>query len=320
MAHDIGSRVSAAVRTIVADTGNLPLPGSGATGERWTALTDWTRADTVVGRLLEAHYDAAAILAEAGADPVSSGQLWGVWAAEVAPAVEARRLADGSWTLSGRKQWCSGAHRCTHALVTARADGVSRLFAVVLDRSTVRPEPNSWPPVGMHDSDTGAVSFDGARASAVGDPDFYTGRAGFWHGAIGVAACWFGAASGVAEPLYRRAGEGRAGPHALAHLGAVDAALAACRHTFEGAAAAVDRHPDSLEDARIRAFRVRAIVERAAQEVLDRVGRALGAAPWALDDAHARRAADLTVYLRQSHAEVDLETLGHAVAAGWENR
>jgi hypothetical protein len=44
--------------------------------------------------------------------------------------------------------------------------------------------------------------------------------------------------------------------------------------------------------------------------VLDRVGRALGAGPLCQNAAHARRVADLTVYLRQSHAEGDLEQLG----------
>jgi hypothetical protein len=45
-----------------------------------------------------------------------------------------------------------------------------------------------------------------------------------------------------------------------------------------------------------------------------RVGRALGAGPLAHDEAHGRRVADLTVYLRQHHAERDLARLG-ALAA-----
>lgn len=316
MRHDIGSSAPAAVRTILADTGDLPLPGSGGTRERWAMLAAWTRADAVVGRLLEAHHDAAAILAEDGSDAVVPGQVWGVWAAEAPPPLEATRRSDGSWSLSGRKLWCSGAHSCTHALVTAHADGVSRLFAADLTRNTVRPEPDSWHAVGMSASDSGSVLFDDTHAVTIGSADFYTGRAGFWHGAIGVAACWFGAAQGVAEPLYRRAAEGRAGPHALAHLGAVDASLHACAATVGAAAREIDENPGSMDDARIRALRVRSVVERAATEVLDRVGRALGAAPLGQDEAHARRVADLTTYLRQSHAEGDLETLGRAVAAG----
>jgi hypothetical protein len=61
------------------------------------------------------------------------------------------------------------------------------------------------------------------------------------------------------------------------------------------------------------ARQVRAVVEAAATETIDRVGRALGAGPLCLDAAHAARVADLTVYLRQSHAERDLEELAELV-------
>ena len=47
---------------------------------------------------------------------------------------------------------------------------------------------------------------------------------------------------------------------------------------------------------------------------MSRVGRALGAGPLGHDEAHGRRVADLTVYLRQHHAERDLAQLGTLVA------
>jgi hypothetical protein len=43
---------------------------------------------------------------------------------------------------------------------------------------------------------------------------------------------------------------------------------------------------------------------------MSRVGRALGAGPLCHDEAHARMVADLTVYLRQHHAERNLAELG----------
>ena len=49
-------------------------------------------------------------------------------------------------------------------------------------------------------------------------------------------------------------------------------------------------------------------------EVIQRVGRALGAGPLCHDEAHSRRVADLTVYLRQHHAERNLAELGPVVA------
>jgi hypothetical protein len=81
-----------------------------------------------------------------------------------------------------------------------------------------------------------------------------------------------------------------------------------------GAAAAMaDADPQDLSGtARLTAGRVRAVVEHTASEVVDRTGRALGAAPLATDGEHGQRVADLLLYLRQSHAERDLEQLGRA--------
>jgi hypothetical protein len=101
--------------------------------------------------------------------------------------------------------------------------------------------------------------------------------------------------------------------HALAHLGAVDAELFAAWSSLQTAASLVDASPDV--DAQRLALATRAVVERAATSVIGRVGRALGPTPLATDGAHARRVADLQVYLRQSHAERDLEALGRLLAA-----
>jgi hypothetical protein len=57
-------------------------------------------------------------------------------------------------------------------------------------------------------------------------------------------------------------------------------------------------------------MRARLAVEAAATEVLRHATRALGAGPLCRDARFARLAADLPVFLRQSHAERDLATLG----------
>ena len=67
----------------------LPQPGRGETAARWAVLAAASRESLTVGRVLEAHSDALAILAEAG-EPVPAG-TWGVFAAEAAPhRLEAR--------------------------------------------------------------------------------------------------------------------------------------------------------------------------------------------------------------------------------------
>jgi hypothetical protein len=183
------------------------------------------------------------------------------------------------------------------------------------------PVPGSWPATGMAGSDTLDVDFDDVLAEAAGPPGGYTGRPGFAHGGVGVAACWYGGARAVADTLLGAARRRDVGPHALAHLGAADIALTSARAALDQAADEIDADPDDLgRGGPVRALRVRAQVEAAATEVMGRVGRALGAGPLAHDEAHGRRVADLTVYLRQHHAERDLAQLGAEVVergAAW---
>ena len=131
-----------------------------------------------------------------------------------------------------------------------------------------------------------------------------------------MAACWYGGARAVGETLRAAAAARDVGPHALAHLGAVDLALHTAKTALDVAAAEIDADPEDRQGGgRLRALRVRALVEAAATEVMGRVGRALGAGPLCRDEAHSRRVADLTVYLRQHHAERDLAQLGSLVAS-----
>jgi len=303
---DVADRVRALLAVV------LPLPGHGRTADRWAALAAAARDDVVVGRLLEAHSDADAILAEVAGTRVAIGQWWGVWAAEPpSPVVTAERTSAG-WVLVGTKAWCSGAGLCTHALVTARVDDQRPMFAVHLAHPGVSVDLSGWAAAGMSRSATGSVTFERVPADPVGEPSAYLGRPGFWHGGAGVAACWLGGAEKVADTL-RRAGP-RLDDHGAAHLGAVDAALAAARWSLRSAAAEVDERPEDVDRAKVRTHRLRATVEAAASQTLDHVGRALGATPLATDPSHTQAVSDLLVYLRQSHAERDLAALGRLVA------
>ena len=298
---------------------DVPLPGSGFTKERWGAFADLAAEDLSLARLGEGHADAVAILAELHAPSPVPGSRWGVWAANPpGPNVTASRRA-GGWVLHGTKQYCSGARVCTHALVTAAADDGPRLFAVEVAGTS--PRADSWPATGMAGSDTLDVDFPGVAALSVGPPGGYTERPGFSHGGVGVAACWYGGARGVARALARAAAKRDVGPHALAHLGAVDLGLRTAHAALGQAADEIDADPADRRGAGpLRALRVRALTEAVAADVLRRTGRALGAGPLGHDEAHSRAVADLTVYLRQHHAERDLARLGELVAeqgAAW---
>jgi len=63
-----------------------------------------------------------------------------------------------------------------------------------------------------------------------------------------------------------------------------------------------------------RALTVRHLVEQACTEVLRRLPRAYGPHPLAMDEDVSRRYQELDLYLRQSHAERDLEALGKSIS------
>lgn len=280
----------------------------------WRVLAATGARDLVAARLAEAHHDATGILRQLGGDPPAPGSLWGVWAARTRDAVVTADPGADGWTLAGASPWSSGSDRCTDALVVAG----DRLFAVRLDHPTVTPGGDPWRGLGMAGAGTTTVRFDGTPARPVGGPGDYLDRPGFWHAAAGVAAVWFGGAVGATTPLRARVRSGRGDAHDAAHLGRVDAALGAAAAVLREAAAAADADTDTVDDARRRALVVRATVETAVETALRSTGRATGPSPLAHDARHARHVADLEVYVRQSHAERDLATLGGLAATAPE--
>ncbi|WP_171916453.1 acyl-CoA dehydrogenase [Paraburkholderia xenovorans] len=297
----------------------LPLPGHGDTLARWRALAAVAACDLGLVKLFEGHTDALAILAELQGPEPRAGSRWGVWAAEPPDArVEAVKVGfrsdDGDLYLTGTKAWCSGAGVVSHALVTAWLDGEPVLAAVAMDQPSIAIDTSKWQAVGMQATASADVTFDRTPATLVGSAQAYVRRPGFWHGGAGIAACWYGAAAQIGRML-REASAQRADSHRLAHLGAVEVALAGAAAVLRETAAYIDAHPQA--DSQREAMRARLVVEEAASAVMNHATRTLGAGPLCRDARFARALADLPVFLRQSHAERDLAALGElSVAAG----
>jgi alkylation response protein AidB-like acyl-CoA dehydrogenase len=236
-----------------------------------------------------------------------------VWAAEP-PNARLSALGDiDSQTvlLQGTKSWCSGAASVTHALVTAWNERDEPVLAAVdLRHDRVRITDSGWQAVGMQASASVDVSFERVPALRIGSPRAYVERPGFWHGGAGIAACWFGAAAGIAAFVARDARH-RAGPHKLAHLGVIDTTLSATAALLRETSGYIDRSPHA--DAMAAAMRARLAAETAASLVVTRAGRALGAAPLCRDAHFAQLMADLPVFIRQSHAERDEASLAERV-------
>ncbi|WP_263263051.1 acyl-CoA dehydrogenase family protein [Pseudomonas sp. RIT-PI-S] len=306
-------------RLMAAGLDRLPLPGSGNTLQRWRALADVAAVDLSLVKFYEGHTDALAILAELAPELDQGHALWAVWAAEPPNArVTAEPLGTQQLRLHGTKAWCSGAAQVDRALVTVwSAEGQPWLAAVSLRQPGIEILDGAWQAVGMGASASLDVRFDGAVADVVAAGDGYLRRPGFWQGGGGIAACWYGAAARLGEYLRT---SNQDDPHTLAHLGAVDACLTSAAANLRECAAWIDANPKALAELPVR--RVRAQIEQAVEQVLRHVGRALGATPFCRNGHFARLAADLPVFVRQSHAERDLAALGalsrgQSQAGGW---
>ena len=286
-------------------------PGDGTTREQWETLATLAAHDLAVARAVEPHLDAIAILTQAGL-PLPDG-AWGVFAAEGGPDPLLAHPTNQGWVLNGTKPWCSLADRLDSALLTAQTpDGGSRLFSVVLSDPGVHVEGGTWHARGLTEIPSGSVTFDRVVAESIGDPGWYLTRPGFSWGGIGVAACWFGGAVGIARAVFAEARRAPS-PHLLSHLGAIDTLLHASRTALADAAGRVDAHSS---DGGLLVKRVRGIVAQACEEVMARAGHALGPGPLATDADHAKRVADLQLYVRQHHAERDEQSLGALLAQG----
>lgn len=155
---------------------------------------------------------------------------------------------------------------------------------------------------------TGRLEFCSGADAAIGPPGFYLDRQGFWHGSVGVAACWAGAAIGVHRSTVARVPP--ADPQALAALGESAAAcweLDAILHT---AGRDIDERPRSV--GMVAALTVRHLVVEACVRTMAATERATGPAPLAFDQIHAQRFDDLRMYIRQHHHGSDLATIGTA--------
>ena len=304
--HPLRARLESLLR---AGELELPTPGAGRTPERHRALYEIARKSLALARLAEGHVDATAILAEAGRTPMS-GALYGVWASEAAQApLRLERDADG-WELSGAKHFCSGATLLDAALVTAHRGGELLLIEVDLRGEEISATCEAWASAALAATATGTVAFSSAPVAErmiVGAPGWYLSRPGFWHGALGPASSWAGGAAGLAD---RAAKSRRRDPHSRAQLGALAANRWGLEAILERAGREIDADPlDETASAQARALSARHLVERLCTDSLDRFGRATGPHLLALDDEVAHEYAALTLYIRQCHAERDLEAL-----------
>ncbi len=305
----------------------LPLPGAGRTAERHLRLFEIAKRDVSLAKLAEAHWDALAILAEAGHTP-RPGALYAVWASEI----PGKPLHLAGNVLSGEKAFCTGHGLVQRALVTVGGHDGRLLEVDARPGPAVHASVAQWHTEAFRMTNTGAVHFDGLSLeddAVVGDPGFYLDRPGFWHGACGPAACWAGGAAGL---LAYADQSKRSDAHTLAHLSAMHANVWAMQSLLRTAGEEIDAGPRDVpaaqqaahraaqQAAQQRALTLRHLIEQLASDTLRRFARAYGPVPLAMHEATARRFHEVEIFLRQSHGERDLETLATLIRTKPDDR
>ena len=289
----------------------IPLPGSGQTAKRHRKLIEVGRENVSLARLAEAHWDAIAILAEAGRQ-AETDTLYGVWASEIPGQSLSLKAGGDCLRVTGSKKFCSGAGLIDHALVTI---GNPKQLLVDIDlrnnRNDLQFDYSNWRTGAFKETCTATVSFKNVPITTqevIGEEGWYLNRLGFWHGACGPAACWAGGAVGLVD--YASI-QHRDDPHTMAHLGAMMASTWALHRYLEAAGDEIDKVADTPAKAHKLALTVRHLVEQACTDILRRLPRAYGPHPLAMNEEISRRYQEVDLYVRQSHAERDLESLGH---------
>lgn len=293
----------------------VPPMGEGQSAARLNFLTTVGRHDLSLARLIEGHLDATQILREAQS-PVDKQALYAIWASG-GPAdslsITQKGSSESGLELTGTKPFCSGSDIADRALiyiypneqlvdVDMHADGAE---------GHIEFDGKAWESPAFSDTHTWSVALKElpiTRDNYIGDYKWYFERPGFCLGALGPAACWAGGAMALVDSVRQRTLKDG---HAKAHLGAMAALVCGMRSMLQWGAQQIDADPIN-ESGQLfpSALLVRHQIERGCTEILDRFGRTLGPRPYAFERDNARRIAELTLYIRQCHAERDLEELG----------
>ena len=281
--------------------------GGGRTKERFARLRSLARTNMSLARLVEADADARAIATELGVLLIDPTVSYGVWAATGGRKLHVRHVGNGAVKVSGPQPWCGGATVVRRALLVIDRD--TKVDLIDVETKGCHIDTSPWQAKAFADLGTATVHFEGTHGhllrAPVGD---YSNRPGFWHGAIGVAACWAG---GLQSLVDHHVGQWtRADDHSSAQLGAAMSELAQTMAILEWAADDIDRDPDDVSQARNRAEWVRYCVERSCTRAIEHLEIGAGPAPLVETASIIERTEQLRIVLRQTHGLRDVENLG----------
>ncbi|MCU4387148.1 acyl-CoA dehydrogenase [Acinetobacter haemolyticus] len=246
---------------------HLPFPAQGQTYARWQCFAEIAGIDLSLAKLFESHCDALSILHELGdSTNMRYSEIWAVWAAEGGPAP----LKEENNYCTGTKLWCSGAAFVQQALMSYKnQQGQSQLCMIQLDQPSISIDFSQWQAVGMQHTQTAKVHFHNSLIRLIGQPDQYLQRPGFWHGAAGIAACWYGAAVRLMHFLQQSCQDSPNSFKSM-YMGELAQQLAVTKAFFQYTANLIDTQPYENHERVIRILRAQ--TEQCCQAVMEEGG------------------------------------------------
>jgi alkylation response protein AidB-like acyl-CoA dehydrogenase len=281
------------------------------------ALREAGARDPSLGRIFEGHLNGAQLVARCGTAvqkaraerDLRRGLIFGVWNTQDDDGVHIEPSGD-RFVLRGSKTWASGAGTIARPIVTAAwPDGSVQMCLVPMDRVETKIDRSAWLPLGMHDSDSFRVGFDGVELGAdalIGGPADYERDPWFRGGALRFAAVH----TGIAERLYDETvgfllDHGRDGdPFQRSRVAEMRIAVETARRWVESGERAWTsfdevESPDAARHVVDTVDMVRTVVERSCLDVIERAVRSVGARGLVEPFPFARLVRDLEMYLRQ---------------------
>lgn len=298
----------AALRTAAAAGGPV---WTGPFEDLVSALSEVSRVDLCLARLVEGHADALRIIDEAGAAPGDG--LYGVWASRSAGTGLQVRPTTGGWRLEGELRFASGIGLIDRCLVSASLDPDHHLlFDVGLDAHAdgFTADESSWRTTAMDASRslTVWVATEVGPADQVGGTDFYLSRPGFAVGGLGVAAVWAGGARQVADTVADGLRRFSPTPHQHRRLGLMAQAVWTADLAVSSTARSLPMLPADTVAREVA--RARTAVALACDTVLDQAPLVVGPGGLSTDPRLVRALADLAIYVRQHHLDAETTRTG----------
>jgi alkylation response protein AidB-like acyl-CoA dehydrogenase len=308
------------------DARGVPLAGRAA---EIAALRRAGAQNASWGRLYEGHVNGVELVARCGSDAqrvsleadLARGLLFGVWNTQDDDGVRIEPAGQGSYVLGGAKTWASGAGRVERPIVTAAfADGTVQMCLVPMERVRTQIDGSAWRPLGMHDSQSYRVAFDGvllAAADLIGKAGDYERQPWFYGGALRYVAVQVGILERllVETATYLLDRQRAADPYQRARLAAMRIAARTSLGWLDAgvtAWSAFDAEPSALGAAELIDVvdMARTVVERAARETIENAVRSVGARGLVEPEPFAGLVRDLEMYLRQPAPDAALVRIG----------